>query len=332
MPPSKKHDFLITTDHHHDNLRLDSFLAEALSLSRNNISGLIKQGFITVNGRPGKPALKLKPGQIIAGRIPPKEDLSCPSPEYQFLDILFEDDHLIVINKPAPMVVHPAPGHTGGTLVNALLNYYPEIKTVGEPDRPGLVHRLDRDTTGVLVAARSAIAYKTLSAMFAERKIKKQYLTVTYGKPAQSRGTIELPLGRHPVHRKKMSVAGINKRTAESSWRILKDFTDAGLLEVGISTGRTHQIRVHCAAAGFPVVGDMVYGARWTTRPSHFHNRDMFQRLRAVSRQMLHAWKLSLDHPVTNQSMKFIAPLPSDMKILLRELGRLIPKERATDD
>ena len=329
MPSNHNPHFQCRVDETPANRRLDTFLAKKFNHPRNQIIHQIKQGLITVDGRPVKPAHKVSTGEMITGLLPAEQALTIPAPETGPLDILFVDDHLIVLSKPAGMVVHPAPGHYRGTLVNALLDRFPEIQSVGDGSRPGIVHRLDRDTSGVLVVGRTDADHEKLTAMFAERQVEKQYLAIVYGKPASSTGTIHHPIGRHPVHRKKMSVSGLNPRPAESHWQLLRSFSDAALLRVKIKTGRTHQIRVHCAAVGLPVVGDPIYRARWTARPVHFQNRKMFDRLQTVSRQMLHAWKLRFSHPATGQPLRFIAPPPADFKSLRRDLRRLDLHSRA---
>jgi 23S rRNA pseudouridine1911/1915/1917 synthase len=237
--------------------------------------------------------------------------------------VLHEDQHLIIINKPPGLVVHPAPGHFTGTLVNGLLSRYPEIRFIGDESRPGIVHRLDRDTSGALVVARSDESYWKLTAMFAARKIAKQYLAIIYGSPEKEQGSIRLPIGRHVSNRKKMSINSNGRsRQAETDWRVLKRFDDATLLEITIKTGRTHQIRVHCAASGFPVAGDGTYSARWTRQPARFKNETVFNLLTQAPRQMLHAWKLEFTHPDTGVKVRFTAPLATDMKQLLRNLNR----------
>ncbi len=325
MPPDKHDDadFIITADNDQAGTRLDILISEEFGCSRNRAASLIKQGIITVNQHPAKPARKISAGDLITGALPPEPDMPLPAPEAIPLDIIFEDAALIVINKPAGLVVHPAPGHIGGTLVNALLQYAPHIKNIGDKSRPGIVHRLDQNTSGALVAAKTKVAHQKLSALFAEKQVDKRYLAITYGTCKKNSGTITTPIGRHPVHRKKMAVNGSNPRKAETRWKVLKTFSDAALVRADIKTGRTHQIRVHCADAGHPVVGDPVYAGRWTTRPAHFSNKEMYQRLQKAPRQMLHAWKLGFAHPESGEPVRFIAPPPADIKELLKDLIRM---------
>ncbi len=321
MPPNNTDDFVLTAEPHHAGIRLDQFISDGKSCSRNLAAVLVKKGVIRVNGRLVKPSLKIKAGDTVSGCIP-TESPRVPEPEAMPLVVLYSDQHLVVINKPPGMVVHPAPGHDHGTVVNALLYHYPEIRAVGENDRPGIVHRLDRDTSGALVAARSSEAFNKLSAMFASREISKRYLTLIYGTPKEDNGTIRLPIGRHRAHRKKMSINSEKSRPAETRWRVLKSFGDASLLDVTIKTGRTHQIRVHCAAAKTPVVGDDTYGSRWTRKPVHFQDKTIFRLLNKAPRQMLHAWKLGFIHPVTGKMIRVTAPMAADMKALLRDIKK----------
>jgi 23S rRNA pseudouridine1911/1915/1917 synthase len=302
-------------------MRLDQFVSEERACSRSLAATLIKEGVIRINGQTAKAAHKIKAGELISGHIPDESPRRL-DPEPIPLDILHEDHHLIIINKPPGLVVHPAPGHATDTLVNGLLFLYPEIRSVGDETRPGIVHRLDRDTSGALIVARSPEAYAKLTAMFAARQIVKQYLAIIYGTPENGTGSIRLPIGRHVSDRKKMSVHSGKSRQAETDWRVRKKFGDATLLEVTIKTGRTHQIRVHCAASGTPVVGDKTYNARWTRQPVHFKNRAVYDLLAQAPRQMLHAWKLDFTHPDTGERTRFTAPLATDMRQLLRDVNR----------
>lgn len=322
MPSNNIDAFVITVDPHYTDLRADQFVSDKKECSRSLAAALIKKGFIRINGQTAKPSHKIKAGEIVSGNIP-AEPSSHLEPEPIPLNILYEDTCLVIINKPPGLVVHPAPGHASGTLVNGLLSRYPDIRTIGDSTRPGIVHRLDRDTSGAMIVARSPEAFRKLSAMFAARKIVKKYLALIYGTPKEGKGSIRLPIGRHVTNRKKMSVNSGKPRTAETDWRILKRFDDASLLEVTIQTGRTHQIRVHFAASGTPVVGDRTYSAGWTKQAGHFKNKVVFSRVKEASRQMLHAWKLEFIHPERDESVKCTAPLAADMRKLLRDINWL---------
>lgn len=286
--------------------RLDVFLARLAEVpSRAQARRLIDEGRVHVNGVPApKAGMKLAPGDRILLRLPPRapEGLTAePIP----LDIVYEDDHLAVVNKPRGMVVHPAPGHAGGTLLNALLHRYPDIVGVGGTGRPGIVHRLDKETTGLLVVARSREAYAGLVTQLKAREVSRHYLALVHGHPPEL-GSIDAPIGRHPVHRKKMAVVEKGGRPAVSHFRVVERFREHSLLEVRLETGRTHQIRVHMAHIGHPVAGDRVYGAP----PS-----ELFP-----SGQALHAARLAFVHPVTNEPLFFSAPLPTDFEEALRVL------------
>lgn len=311
----------------YNGMRLDALVAREWNCSRHLAARLIKEGAIRVNNRQQKPSHKVSPDETITGRLPAKGK-TLPAPEPIPVNVLFEDDFLIVINKPPGLVIHPAPGHDSGTLVNRLLHHSPAIQTAGEADRPGIVHRLDRDTSGVMVVAKEAAAYQGLCALFQARQIHKTYLAVVHGHMDSAEGVITLPIGRHTTERKRMSVTSPRTRAAETRWKVRKTFSDASLLELEIRTGRTHQIRVHCAALKTPVVGDPTYGCKWTQKRQHFSNRQAFETLHAVDRQMLHAWKLEFAHPMTGRPMHFTAPVFEDIKELLHRL-RAVNKKTA---
>ncbi|MEW6078063.1 MAG: RluA family pseudouridine synthase [Thermodesulfobacteriota bacterium] len=321
MQQNHPDDFILTADSRHKDMRLDQFISEESICSRSLAASLVKKGVIRVNDQTAKPSHKIKPGDKVTGHV--SDDSSHQmEPESIPLEVIHEDQHLIIINKPPGLVVHPAPGHFTGTLVNGLLSRYPEIRFIGDESRPGIVHRLDRDTSGALIVARSEDSFEKLTAMFASRAIDKKYLAIIYGSPENERGSIRLPIGRHVSDRKKMSVHSSKTRQAETDWHVLKRFGDASLLEITIKTGRTHQIRVHCAAAGTPVVGDDTYKARWTRQPAHFKDRAVFDFLSQAPRQMLHAWKLEFTHPDTGERVRFTAPVATDMRQLLKDLNR----------
>jgi 23S rRNA pseudouridine1911/1915/1917 synthase len=242
-----------------------------------------------------------------------------PEPESIALHIVFEDDDLIVVNKPVGMVVHPSPGHSSKTLVNALLYHRPDIRHIGEESRSGIVHRLDKDTSGVILIAKTQDAHKKISSDFKTRQhIQKKYLALVFGRMDQETGKIDLPLGRHPVDRKKMSVSSKRPKNAETLWTVKEEYSEVSLLKLVIKTGRTHQIRVHCAAIHHPVVGDLVYGSRKTI--NRIRGKDTRQLIQGISRQMLHAWKLSIIHPRTEERMSFEAPVPKDMADVMEGL------------
>jgi len=285
--------------------RLDVFLAGAVpEVSRSQWKGLIQGGRVMVNGQACKPNQKLRTGDVVAWAIPEKIPAE-PQPEELELDILFEDDAVLVLNKPPGLVVHPAPGNESGTLVNALLFHDPVSRGL---ERAGIVHRLDKDTSGVMVVAKSDAAMAELQRQFKARETQKEYLALVWGDLPPS-GRIETLMGRHPGHRKKMAVLKEGGREAVSNFQTLEKFAEVSLAKVGIETGRTHQIRVHMAHLGHPVVGDSVYGrARKNKLPL------------TPERQMLHAARLEFTHPSTGKRLSFDAPLFDDMRCLLELL------------
>jgi 23S rRNA pseudouridine1911/1915/1917 synthase len=301
--------------------RLDLLVAARLAVcSRTVAAGLIRSGEIRVQGMLKKPGYRVRPGDEIRVRIPPPKPIEL-IPEPLDIDILFQDQDLIVVNKPPGLVVHPAPGHACGTLVHGLLYHCPDLEGIGGELRPGIVHRLDKDTSGVLVVAKNAAAHHHLARQFKSRKVIKEYLALVHGKMQSDSGTIALPVGRHPVDRKRMSTVSRNSRGAETSWRVRERFPGATLIDLDLKTGRTHQIRVHCAAVNHPVVGDAVYGAR-KARKDFADGNDVSNLLSAVSRQMLHARRLEFSHPVQATIVSCEAPIPQDMQALINALRR----------
>jgi 23S rRNA pseudouridine1911/1915/1917 synthase len=290
--------------------RLDRYLTDQASdLSRSAIRRLIDTGQITVSGEPAKASYRLKPGDRVVAYLPQPE-LSEPVAEAIPLSIVYEDEVLIVVDKPAGMVIHPAPGHQSGTLVNALLAHCPELAATGggaQDARPGVVHRLDRDTSGLILVAKNEQIRRALQRQFQARQVHKVYVALLEGQLQTARGRIEAPLGRDPRHRQRMAVVP-GGREAVTEYRLLASFRggDYSLVEAEPKTGRTHQIRVHFASIGHPVVGDAVYGRRRTRLP--------------VARQFLHAQRLGFNHPLTGQAMEFEAPLPEDLTAVLRLL------------
>jgi len=289
-------------------VRLDVFLGGRLrETSRSQAAYLIEGGHARVNGLARKPGYRLKAGDVVTGSLPAPQPTGF-LPEPIPLDRLYEDADMVVINKPAGLVVHPAPGHRSGTLVNALLYHCPDLAGIGAELRPGIVHRLDKDTTGTLVVAKRAAALENLAAQFKHRTVRKDYLALVHGAMQGASGRVRLAIGRHPVDRKRMSTRSRAGREAETAWCVRQAFAGASLLELRLHTGRTHQIRVHCAAIGHPILGDPVYGRRAGDPPG-------------LQRQMLHALRLELDHPRTGERMTFESPLPADMREVIEELA-----------
>ena len=290
-------------------MRLDKRVLELHpDFSRSRIEGLIKAGFVTVNGAVAEKAgMKIVEDDSIEVEIPPPVP-AIPEPEAIPLKVLYEDDDLLVIDKAPGMVVHPAPGHFTGTLVNALLYHCPKLSGIGGVARPGIVHRLDQDTSGVMIVAKSQRAMDSLVKAFATHSsLEKVYLAVVHEVPRQLSGRIENLIGRHPVDRKKMAIVEKNGKLAITNYEVIAGANKErpySLVKCRIETGRTHQIRVHMASLGSPVVGDAVYGRGAADK-----------KLKTVPpRQMLHAWKLTLYHPVTSERMTFTADVPEDMK------------------
>ncbi|MBN1876680.1 MAG: RluA family pseudouridine synthase [Anaerolineae bacterium] len=290
--------------------RLDRFVAEALpDLSRMMVKRLIETGQISVNGTLTRVAYKTRVGDKIVVQVPSPQ-LTEIVPEVLPLDILYEDKDIVVLNKAAGMVVHPGAGNRSGTLVNALLAHCPDLEGIGGEVRPGIVHRLDKDTSGVLVVAKHDRAIRALQAQFKQRTVRKVYVALLEGRLPQETGLIEAPIGRHPVHRKKMAVVAKGK-VARTRWQIQSVYYDNEnhpytLVNIDLLTGRTHQIRVHFSWLGYPLVGDRVYG------PSH--------PVLEISRQFLHARDLTLKHPTIEKEMTFSAPLPEDLLVVLQRL------------
>jgi 23S rRNA pseudouridine1911/1915/1917 synthase len=300
--------------------RHDRHAAARLDVPRNQVQKWIADGLLRVNGREAKPSSPVAAGDRIECDPPePKEERVRPEPGD--LRVLHEDADLVVLDKPAGLTVHPGAGKDTGTLAHHLLDRYPEMAGVGGPGRPGIVHRLDQGTSGVLVVARNASSYAKLAHAFAAREVKKQYLGIAYGAPAPPAGTIEAPIGRHPQRRKEMTVRS-NGRPSRTGYRTLAASAGISLLEMDLATGRTHQIRVHLKHLGHPLVGDPVYGeARWKGLP-----RPVQAPLRDFPRPALHAWKLAFRHPGTGDGLAFEAPVPEDLWDLWeRVTGSLLP-------
>ena len=313
-------DFVICADESASGQRLDVVVSSLIpSCSRSIAASLILKGKITVQDNVKKPGYRVKYGDKISGTIPDPEPVRY-LPEPIKLNVLHEDADIIVINKPPGMVIHPAPGHYSGTLVNALLYHCPDLPGIGGEIRPGIVHRLDKDTSGVLVVAKNDASLTSLAYQFRERKIRKKYLAIVHGSMEQDSGSIALPIGRHPSDRKKMSVLTRKPRMAETAWEVAERFETATLIRIDLKTGRTHQIRVHCAAIRHPVVGDLVYGGRSNSSAKSNGKESASGGLRLAKRQMLHAWRIKFNHPVTKKTMEFEAPIPNDMAELIDSL------------
>ncbi len=297
--------------------RLDAWLARVLpDLSRARIQGLIGEGAITVDGSSSRASSRVREGQRVIVSVPDPA-AALPQAEDIALVVVHEDAHLLVVNKPAGLVVHPGAGTASGTLVNALLHHVRDLSGIGGVLRPGIVHRLDRGTSGLIVVAKSDVAHQGLAAQFASRKVEKQYLAVVHGVPRPRSGTIDAPIGRHPVQRKKMSTTSAHGRAARSSYVVEEALDGAALLRVRIQTGRTHQIRVHLASLGHPIVGDETYGGSRTPSSSSATARAAIV---AFPRPALHAAALAFDHPVTGERLSLEAPTPDDIARLLDAL------------
>ncbi len=290
--------------------RLDRWLSQKLShFSRSQLQKLIEQGRVELNGKVCRlKKQKLETGDYLHLSIPPVEPLDL-TPENIPLDILYEDESLVFVNKPAGLVVHPSPGHSNGTLVNALLFHCDNLAGIGGVQRPGIVHRLDKDTTGVLVVAKTDYAHRHLQAQIKAKTAQREYVAIVYGAPAREQGTIDMPVGRHPVERQKMAIVPVEKggRRAVTHWQILERLGNYSWLKFRLETGRTHQIRVHSAALKHPIVGDPVYSSA----------RSVGVNLKG---QALHARRLSLQHPVSGEIIEAIAPLPENFNKLLAGL------------
>ena len=305
----------------HVGKRLDIFLTEVTNLKRAQIKKAIVQGLVKVNDKIiTKAHYKLKEKErVVFSPLPPVELNITPEPIP--LDILYQDEDIVVLNKPPGMVVHPAPGHLKGTLVHALLYHCNHLSGIGGVKRPGIVHRLDKDTSGLMVVAKNDVAYQELSQQFKERIIKKQYLALIFGIPKEKTGVIDFSLGRHPKERKKFSIKTRKPRTALTLWQVKETFPHSALLLCEPKTGRTHQIRVHLSSIGHPVLGDPIYFRK--SKIKQILSKKVRQILQQIPRLMLHSWQLQLFHPITKKDMMFEAPLPADMKEVINSLKQV---------
>jgi len=302
--------------------RLDQFLADCLpELTRSQLKRLCDEGLVLLDGGPAKAGARLKGGETVAVTVPdpaPSEALPQDIP----LAVLYEDRHLIVIDKPAGLVVHPAPGHQEGTLVNALLYHCHDLAGVGGELRPGIVHRLDKDTSGVMVATKDDETHNHLAAQFKRHSITRRYVALVHGIVPRDTGTVESAIGRHPTDRKKMSSQARSGRRAVTHWRVLKRYDQdrLTLVELTLETGRTHQIRVHFSEMNLPIVGDPVYGNRG--RANAVADPELRRRLQQLARQALHARLLGFIHPATGDYMEFESPLPPELNDIVVCLDR----------
>jgi 23S rRNA pseudouridine1911/1915/1917 synthase len=293
--------------------RLDVFLStQQTEISRSRLKKLIVEGRVTVNGIVRPVGYKVKEGDQVTLKVPvpvPLDTVAEPIP----LDIIFEDAFLLALNKSAGIVVHPAPGHYTGTLVNALLYHCKDLSGIGGVERPGIVHRLDKDTSGLVLVAKTELAHKNLAAQFKKREIHKEYLAIVKGSVKKNTGSVNTSIGRHKVHRKKMDTKASNGREASTEYQVVYRCKDWSYLKIWPKTGRTHQIRVHLASIHHPVIGDQLYGGKSP-------NLKMF-------RQALHAHRLELKHPVSGSYLLFNAPLPPDMETFLQTHGYSLPEK-----
>jgi len=316
----------LTVDETAAGWRLDRWLArEVPDQSRSRLQSLIEAGAVLLEGKPARASSRLRAGQTVVVRIPAPRP-AAPRPEDIPLKVVHEDDRLLVIEKPAGLVVHPGAGVAQGTLVNALLHHVRDLSGIGGELRPGIVHRLDKGTSGLMVVAKDDATHRDLVRQFAGRTVEKEYLAIVLGVPRPARGVVDSPIGRDPVNRKKMSLRARRARAARSDYEVAEVLDGAALVRVRIHTGRTHQVRVHLASLGHPVAGDALYGGRRAPASGRDTAREA---LRALSRPALHAARLAFDHPGTGERLAFESPLPPDLEELRQRLtlaaGRAFP-------
>jgi len=305
----KKNTFFITQDAKGE--RLDTFISSNSDLTRSHIQKLIKQGLVLVNLRTEKSGYAVKEGDRIELAVP-DDEAGVITPEDTPLDIRYEDEYMIVVNKPPDMVMYPSLGHGSGTLMNAVVSVCGKLSSVGAPLRPGVVHRLDKDTSGLIVIAKDDQVHHDLVTQFKERTVEKYYMTLLYGNLKADQGEIKTLIGRSASSRKKMSAKPRSGKEAVTQYSVISRFRFATQVQVRIITGRTHQIRVHFASVGNPVLGDRTYGRKTSIT--------LGQRTINFPRQMLHAYRLKLKHPVSGEVLEFDAPFPEDMKKAIEEL------------
>ncbi|WP_312521128.1 RluA family pseudouridine synthase [Anaerospora sp.] len=290
-----------------ENQRVDIYLAQHMGISRSHAQKIIAAGQVLVNKKIIKANYKVACNDNVEALLAEAQPAEI-RPESIPLDVVYEDDHMIIINKPRGMVVHPAAGNYSGTLVNALLEHCQDLSGINGVIRPGIVHRLDKDTSGVMVVAKNDQSHLNLALQIKERHASRKYIAIVHGNIKEEQGVINAPIGRHPVDRKKMAVVFSNSKTAITHFRTIERFGNYTVVECKLQTGRTHQIRVHMAHIGHPVVGDPKYGPE----KQHF----------TIAGQALHSAQLSLAHPVTGETMCFSAPLPADMEMILANLRK----------
>ncbi len=291
--------------------RIDAYLAANTDLTRSKIQKLIKDGAVALNGKACKASSAVCAGDSIRILVPETDGDRLPEPENIPLDVVYEDDDLAVVNKPKGMVVHPAPGNPSGTLVNALLYRFQTLSGAGGEIRPGIVHRIDRMTSGLLVVAKNDFAHEALARQFADHTAHREYLCLVHGNLKEDSGTVDAPIGRHKTDRKRMAVTEDGRR-AVTHWHVLERFGTETLLDVRLETGRTHQIRVHMAYIKHPILGDEVYGS---PAPKL-----------GLNGQALHGYRLTFSHPRTGETMSFTAPLPDDFITAIVRLGGSVPE------
>ncbi len=307
--------------------RLDKFLSGCISdYSRVQLRRAITNGEVLVDGKTAKPSYRLFPGQSIQCKLL-KPAVELPTPENIPLDIIYEDEYLVAINKPSAMVVHPAKGHWKGTLVSALSHHFQSLSQVGGPQRPGIIHRLDRDTTGVIVIAKTDLAHKHIASQFENRTTIKEYLCLTLGIPDRDRDNIDLPIGPHSYQRERMAVRlhHPKKRNAQTFYEVQERFRHIALVKAAPQTGRTHQIRVHLAYLGYPILADKLYGGKYPVSAAFLKTgRDIENDGQAavLTRQALHACRLTIAHPKDDTPITFEAPLPNDLIHALKILRK----------
>lgn len=298
-------------------VRLDLWLVRCLpELSRARVQALVAEGHVLVDGAPSRPSARLRAGQEVIVLVPPPTT-AVPGPEDIPLHVVHQDAHLLVVDKPAGLAVHPGAGRPSGTLVNALLRHVAFLSGIGGVLRPGIVHRLDRGTSGLLVVAKDDATHRALVRQFASRSVLKEYLALVHGVPSRRQGEIDRRIGRDPVQRKRMSVRAPRGREARTSWALVEAFDGVSLLRVRIHTGRTHQIRVHLASVGHPVAGDAAYGG---TRTPSARRGEARAALASLARPALHAARLAFTHPATGEWVDFSSPLPPDIESVVDRL------------
>ena len=307
--PAEVHLFRVDED---PDDRLDAYLADRLRLSRSRVAELVGAGLVQLNGSPTRKSQRLRAGDQVEVTVPAAPPTAIV-PESIPVEVVYEDEHLVVVDKQAGLVVHPAVGHRGGTLVNALLHRLGGLSTLGEPDRPGIVHRLDKDTSGLMVVARTDEAHGGLTQAIARREIRRGYLAAAWGHVQEDEFTVDRPIARDPKHRQRMAVVE-SGRPSLTHFQRLERWRTADLLAVRLHTGRTHQIRVHLRSLGHPVVGDPIYGHRWEKGLVGAGGRWADEFDRRVGRLFLHAARLAFLHPVTGEELSLTSPLPDPLQ------------------